>query len=253
MPKLEIKKVETEYQLFIESKLFCTLIPIPKGCFKREDGATISLNSFYIAQFQVTQEFYTAVTDKENPSYFTGVQHPVEHVSWYDAIRFCGILNKELNVNSELFDLSTLPEKELNKLKLNPSSPGFRLPTESEWEYAAKGDSPELKHSGSDILDLVGWYDANSGEETKPVGRKFPNSFGLYDMSGNVWEWCWDWYDDYSKKDLINPVGPIKGTDRVLRGGSWDHDAVRCRASRRGSDDPGDRDGDIGFRIVFVP
>jgi formylglycine-generating enzyme len=252
MPEFEIKKTETGYHIYIRDELFSTLLPIPKGSFKREDGATITLNSFYMSQFQVTQEFYTAVTGS-NPSYFTGVQHPVEQVSWYDAIRFCGMLNKELNEKSELAKLSTLPEKELDKFKPDPSWSGFRLPTESEWEYAAKGDTPELKYSGNDILDLVGWYGANSGEETKPVGRKFPNSFGLYDMCGNVWEWCWDWYDEYNKKELNNPIGSKTGTYRVLRGGSWDFDAAACRASNRYDGDPDDRYYLIGFRIVFVP
>jgi formylglycine-generating enzyme len=253
MSGYSIEQTGSNYQFFIENKLFCNLVPIPAGSFTREDNASISLNSFYISEFQVTQELYTAVTGKENPSYFTGVQHPVERVSWYDSIRFCGMLNKELNKNSELLKLSTLPEKDLDKFKLDTLSPGFRLPTESEWEYAAKGNRPELKYSGSEILDLVGWYRANSGQETKPVGRKFPNSFGLYDMSGNVWEWCWDWYDKYGKKDLNNPVGADTGASRVLRGGSWDYGAAACRTSDRDYYYPGIRYYNIGFRIVFVP
>jgi hypothetical protein len=119
MSKYELKQNDKEYQLFIENKLFCNLVPIPAGRFKREDGSTISLNSFYMAEFEVTQEFYKAVTGK-NPSNFTGVQHPVEKVSWYNAVEFCGILNKELNINSELLKLSTLSDIELNKFKLNP-------------------------------------------------------------------------------------------------------------------------------------
>ena len=253
MPKYDLRKKENDLELCIDNKAICTLKNIPKGAFNREDGESVKINEFYMAEFPVSQEFYKIVTGK-NPSRFTGMQHPVERISWYDAIRFCGKINeeiKELN-NSELLKFNVLKEKELDSFGLNPTSLGFRLPTESEWEYAARGNKV-YKYSGSDILDLVGWYYENSGHETKPVGRKFPNTFGLYDMSGNVLEWCWDWYGEYNKNELNNPVGAKSGSYRVLRGGSWFIDAIRCEVAYRNDDFPRNSYYITGFRIIFVP
>ena len=135
----------------------------------------------------------------------------------------------------------------------------FRLPTEAEWEYAARGGnrSQGYKYSGSNNIDDVAWYWANSSNTTHPVGTKAPNELGLYDMSGNVWEWCSDWYSDwygssyYSSSPSTNPTGPSTGSDRVGRGGSWGSSAGYCRVSIRGSDDPGYRYSSIGFRLAI--
>ena len=131
----------------------------------------------------------------------------------------------------------------------------FRLPTEAEWEYAARGgnQSSHYKYSGSDNIHDVAWYDDNSGSSTHAVGTKSPNEFGIYDMSGNVSEWCSDRYGDYSAGAQTNPQGPSSGSFRVLRGGSWDYDAGYCRVSYRGSLDPDYGSYSYGLRLVLVP
>ena len=129
----------------------------------------------------------------------------------------------------------------------------FRLPTEAEWEYAARGGdrSKGYKYAGSGNLDEVGWYGGNSGNRKHPVGKKKPNELGLYDMSGNVWEWCQDWYGDYTDEAQTNPTGPQSEGNRVLRGGSYLGDAGGCRVARRHISDPGVRYGSSGLRLVL--
>jgi formylglycine-generating enzyme required for sulfatase activity len=173
-----------------------------------------------------------------NPSYFKGKHRPIENVSWEDTQLFLEKLNKDV--------------------RLEPGQQ-FRLPSEAEWEYAARGGefSQGYKYAGSEKLAEVGWYTDNSHSETKPVGLKAPNELDIYDMSGNVWEWCADqWHDSYQGAPNDNSawVDSIdKGADRVFRGGSWDYDALRCRATYRYDLDPSLRSDDIGFRVVLFP
>lgn len=159
-----------------------------------------------------------------------GDNYPVEMVSWEDCQRFIERLNNRTGLN-------------------------FRLPTEAEWEYAARGGlkSKGYKYAGGDNLDEVGWYKDNSGKRTHPVGQKQANELGLHDMSGNVWEWCQDWNGAYSGSSQRNPKGPVSGSYRVLRGGScWSH-ARRCRVSGRNRSAPGTRNFYIGLRLVLAP
>ena len=216
----------------------------------------VKVNSFFMAEFPVTQELYKSVTGA-NPSRFQGVDHPVEQVSWFDATAFCNQLNQ----------LLALPKPYSGKedaTQCNFDCAAFRLPTEAEWEFAARGgvvethgraslhdSSQQFEFAGSDFPDDVAWYDQNNDYETKPVGLKFPNHLGLYDMSGNVWEWCWDRYDDYNQQPQINPTGPSVGPSRVLRGGSWNGDAVGSRVANRFDDSPGDFWIFIGFRFLL--
>ena len=155
--------------------------------------------------------------------------HPVIHVSWYDAVAFCKWLSKKTGIT-------------------------IRMPTEAEWEYAARGGqkSRGYKYAGSNNPDEVAWYDGNSGEKTHPVGQKRPNELGLYDMSGNVWEWCWDWYDSnyYSKSPRNNPKGPSGGSLRVDRGGDWSLFAWDVRVADRDSSDPSYSGHNLGFRLL---
>lgn len=189
-----------------------------------------SLDTFYIGKYPVTQYQWQKITGT-NPSYFRGDNFPVERVSWYDAVQFCNALSK-----SEGFD----PCYEINgyDVKLITSAAGYRLPTEAEWEYAARGGalSKKYQYAGSDYLEAVGWYDGNSEKKTHEVGEKTPNELNLYDMSGNVWEWCWD----------------CIGSARVYRGGSWGSSAGGCAVSYRHDFAPGSAYNNLGFRLVFA-
>jgi len=193
----------------------------------------VTLSNFSIGKYPVTQKQWVAVMGSY-PSYFGGDNLPVEGVSWHDVQEFIRKLN------------ATTGKK-------------YRLPTEAEWEYAARGGnkSKGFKYSGSNILDDVAWTWENSGHKTHPVGRKAPNELGIYDMSGNVREWCNDRYgNNYSNSAKTNPTGATTGSLRVLRGGSWDswdYYANGCRVSDRGSAAPGDRSDYIGFRLASVP
>lgn len=191
----------------------------------------VTLSDYYIGKFEVTQGVWKAVMGY-NPSYFQkGDNYPVEYVSWNE-------------IQSFLTKLNQLTGKT------------YALPTEAQWEYAARGGekSEGYKYSGSNVLDDVAWYgeDYDIGS-THPVGTKQPNELGIYDMSGNVWEWCSDWYGSYSSADQTDPMGPSSGTDCVLRGGSWGDDARLCRVSFRGNDYPSYGYNNIGIRVVLLP
>ncbi len=208
----------------------------------------VELDSFYIGKFPVTQRLWTAVMEN-NPSYYNGCDDcPVESVSWYDAVRFCNKLS-EMTGRKPYYIING------KQVSIDTTANGFRLPTEAQWEYAARGGrkSRGYKYSGSDNIDEVAWYYDNSDYKTHPVGQKKPNELGLYDMSGNVWEWCWDWYDwnYYSHSPGKNPMGPDAGSGRVLRGGSWGNFAASARVAYRGHDDPGGSWSDGGLRLAL--
>ena len=188
----------------------------------------VTLSDYCIGETEVTQELWQAVMGS-NPSNFTGnLQRPVEKVSWNDCQEFI---------------------KKLNQL----TGKTFRLPTEAEWEYAARGGSQSkgYKYAGSNTIGDVAWYTSNSSSTTHPVKQKQANELGLYDMSGNVWEWCQDWYDSYSSTPQTNPAGPSSGSDRVLRGGSWGDYARYCRVSNRYYSAPTYRYSDLGLRLAL--
>ena len=188
---------------------------------------SVTLSSFYLCKYEVTQALWRAVMG-DNPSNFKGDNLPVEKVSWNDCQTFISRLN-------------------------NLTGKNFRLPTESEWEYAARGGnrSRGYKYSGSKVLSDVAWFDDNSGSKTHPVGSKSPNELGLYDMSGNVWEWCSDWYGTYSSSSQTNPTGASSGSYRVFRGGSWFNDARYCRSSYRSNGAPVYRHFGLGLRLAL--
>ena len=184
-------------------------------------------NDYYIGKYEVTQALWQAVMGK-NPSWFKGNDLPVEQVSWNDCQDFISKLNAMTGKR-------------------------FRLPTEAEWEYAARGGkkSRSYQYSGSNTLGDVAWYSDNSGSKTHAVGTKQPNELGIYDMAGNVDEWCQDWYVSYSSSPQTNPTGAASGSDRVSRGGSWDFSARGCRSSYRRGNTPDFRNGDLGLRLVL--
>ena len=184
-------------------------------------------NDYYIGKYEVTQALWQAVMGN-NPSKFKGDNLPVEQVSWDDCQKFLSKLNRI-------------------------TSKTFRLPTEAEWEYAARGGNKSrgYQYSGSNNLSDVAWYDDNSGNKTHAVGTKQANELGIYDMSGNVEEWCQDWYGKYSSSSQVNPTGANSGSDRVIRGGSWYFITVQWRSSHRSYVSPGRRIGILGLRLVL--
>ena len=184
----------------------------------------VTLSSYYIGETEVTQALWQAVMGS-NPSDFKGDSLPVEYVSWDDCQTFIERLNTITHRN-------------------------FRLPTEAEWEFAARGGnkSRHTQYSGSDNLDEVAWYGSNSNDKTHPVKSKKANELGIYDMSGNVWEWCQDKYDSTPQN---NPIGPSSGARRVSRGGGWGSDARGCRLSCRSGRSPGFRTTFLGLRLVL--
>ena len=205
---------------------------------RTEQPHHVTLSNFYIGAYQVTQAQWVAVMG-DNPSYFKGDNLPVECVSWDDIQVFL----QKLNAKSRPF---------------GGKGGYYRLPTEAEWEYAARGGRylNNYIYAGSNHLDEVGWYIDNSDYKTHPVGQKQANELGLYDMSGNVWEWCNDWHDEhyYNNSPLNNPTGPTIGTSRVLRGGVWGSVEWYCRVDDRRAYNPGSRDRYAGFRVaVSVP
>ena len=189
----------------------------------------VTLSNYYIGETEVTQELWETVMGS-NPSEFKGPKLPVENVSWDDCQTFIGKLNAQTGKT-------------------------FRLPTEAEWEYAARGGkkSKGYTYSGSNTIGNVAWYDGNSGETTHEVGKKRANELGIYDMSGNVWEWCQDWYGEtyYENNSTTDPQGPDSGSRRVSRGGSWWSDAWSCRVADRGWSSPGARSSGLGFRLAL--
>ena len=218
-----------------------TMVQVPGGTFTMgatsEQGSSdpyaderpthqVTLSSYSIGQTEVTQELWQAVMGN-NPSRFKGSKRPVESVSWNDCQDFIRRLNSLTGQN-------------------------FRLPTEAEWEYAARGGrSGGTKYAGSNSIGDVAWYDGNSGNTTHDVATKRANELGIYDMSGNVWEWCQDWYSDYSSSSQTNPQGPSSGSPRVLRGGGWYNDARYCRVSSRDCYGPGYRSDILGLRLAL--
>ena len=217
-----------------------TMIAVKGGTFtmgatSEQTGATsdespthnVTLSDYYIGETEVTQELWSAVMGS-NPSHFTGdMQRPVEKVSWDDCQTFISKLN-ELTGET------------------------FRLPTEAQWEYAARGGnkSKGYTYSGSNEIDDVAWYFYNSDRTTHPVKTKAPNELGIYDMSGNLVEWCSDWYDFYSSAAQTDPTGPATGSDRVTRGGCLSHPAAPCRVANRSYYAPANSDGGLGLRLA---
>ena len=202
-------------------------------CYSNEKPAhSVTLSSYYIGKYEVTQALWQKVMGS-NPSNFSGCADcPVEEVSWDDCQEFIRKLNQMTGKK-------------------------YRLPTEAEWEYAARGGSRGVSHtpfkySGSNDIDAVAWYDNNSGSKTHPVGTKRANELGIYDMSGNVWEWCSDWYGSYSSSAVTNPTGAMSGEFRVCRGGGWSYFGDLCRVSLRPDYYPSNRNGNLGLRLVLV-
>ena len=203
------------------------MIRVEGGTFQMDSNYKVTLSTYNIGETQVTQALWREVMGGNHSSH-KGDNLPVENVSWDDCQEFLKKLNKKTGKH-------------------------FRLPTEAEWEFAARGGnrSKGYTYSGGNNLDKVGWYSGNSSSQTHPVKQKAPNELGIYDMSGNVWEWCQDYYGSYPSGSKTNPQGPSSGSYRVFRGGSWDYDASSCSPSYR--DGYGFYDGHdfLGLRLAL--
>ena len=242
-----------------------TFVPIPSGTFQMGDIQgrgyyyelpvhSVTLSSFEMSIYEITQGNYLSVIGS-CPSYFqSGVNYPVEQVSWYDAVKFCDKLSDAAGLD-RCYNESTW--------EFDFSKNGFRLPTEAEWEYSCRAGTETNFYAGNNIsiddststdLDRAGWYYFNSNSKTHIVGGKEVNAFGLYDMHGNVWEWCNDWWAvTYSGGSVSNPTGPVSGSCRVHRGGSWIDIAWYCRSANRIALDPTYNFRFLGFRVVRRP
>jgi len=204
----------------------------------------VKVNDFYIDDFVVTQADWNQVMDY-NPSYFKNDGLPVECVNWYEAVLFC-------NKKSQKDGLQTCYTINGEQVECDFNANGYRLPTEAEWEFAAMGGvkSKGFRYAGSDVLDEVAWYSKNAGKTTHPRGQKLANELGLYDMCGNVFEWCWDWWDKFDSDFMDNPKGPVKGKMKVSRGCNWVNGESVIELNRRAHRGPYCVTHHQGFRIA---
>jgi formylglycine-generating enzyme required for sulfatase activity len=221
------------------------------GRYDNEVQHQVSVSSFYIGATEVTQAQYKMVMSS-NPSKFQGDDLPVESVSWYDAVAYC-------NKRSQMEGLSAVYTISRTNVTANWSSKGYRLPTEAEWEFAAKGGAAsnslavDAVYAGIASLNDVAWHGGNYDSKTHPVGQKKANALGLFDMAGNVCEWCWDIYGNYPGGSQSDPVGASSGIGRVIRGGTWSGIDRWLRSAYRDGSVPGFTASDRGFRLARRP
>lgn len=225
--KIEPNLLSPEGMVFVKGGCFQMGDTFGDGDSDEKPVHEVCVDDFYMAETEVTQKQWKDVMG-DNPSMFKNCDDcPVEQVSWDDIQGYISKLNSKTGNN-------------------------YRLPTEAEWEYAARSGGKNEKYAGSSDINSVAWYESNSGSKTHPVKQKSPNGLGLYDMSGNVWEWVQDWYDDnyYKNSPKDNPKGASSGRARVLRGGSWGNSPKYSRSALRSWDNPVNRLYNCGFRLA---
>jgi formylglycine-generating enzyme required for sulfatase activity len=214
------------------------MVRIPAGSFQQLNRRVTLTRDFWLARFEVTQAEYAALMGT-NPSHFAGhPEWPVEKVRHVDAVAYCAELTRR--------------ERAAGRL---PPDYEYRLPTEAEWEYACRAGSTNRYSFGEDETgaDAHAWTEENSNGHPHPVGQKAPNAWGLHDMHGNVWEWCHDWFAEFSPGDAVDPAGPATGTLKVFRGGSWNHAAKFARCANRFMMAPSNGIYFVGFRVALGP
>ncbi|MDP3441651.1 MAG: SUMF1/EgtB/PvdO family nonheme iron enzyme [Ignavibacteria bacterium] len=225
--------IKSDYDI---SRINNQMVLIPSGQIELRDDRTkqnwtVKIDSFLLGKFAVTQELYSDIIE-ENPSFFKSPRHPVETVSWKEAVIFCNRLSGKTGL-TPCYKISN----ESETINFNKNANGFRLPTEAEWQHACQAGTKEIRYGE---LDLIAWYKVNSEKATSVVGLKMPNEWGLYDMLGNVWEWCNDIYDE-----------TVYGSYRIFRGGGWcDEERSVMATTRRRSHPIKFKIDDLGFRIA---
>jgi formylglycine-generating enzyme required for sulfatase activity len=218
---------------------------------ERPQHSVTLTKGFWMGKYPVTQDQYSTVMGT-NPSGFPSSpapgevqgRRPVENVTWFDAIEFCNKLS-ELEGLTPVYTITGG-----TTVTPNWNANGYRLPTEAQWEYACRAGTITAYNTGDTITENTGWYNINSGSMTHEVGKKSANAWGLYDMHGNVYEWCWDWYAVYADGAKTDPVGASSGASRVARGGRWSGTALSLRSAYRSYNEPFRRYNDLGFRVL---
>ncbi|MDH5729724.1 MAG: formylglycine-generating enzyme family protein [Gammaproteobacteria bacterium] len=211
------------------------MIAIPQGEIRlrddRKNKSWVSkVDAFQMSKYLITQEVYSEVMSVA-PSTFFGLKRPVESITWFDAIRFCNALS-ELSGSEKCYFINADSES----VDIVNGANGYRLPSDAEWEYSCRANSTLVQYGN---IEDIAWYEGNSNQTTHEVGQKLPNGFGLFDMLGNVWEWCWDLYDP-----------EIYGAYRIFRGGGWSDSSRGCLASNRRRSHPRYAIDDLGFRVA---
>jgi len=254
--------VPENYLDSLKERYYPKLVLVEGGSFLREDSAQVQVDRFYMGETEITYwQFNLFARAKkhhiEPPSWEFAGDNPAVYINWYDAASYLNWLSEQRG-KKHVYEM-TNPGKSTwgtdYDVEIDATANGYRLPTQAEWEFAARGgkDSRGYEYSGDSVLENVGWYDDNSNRRTHVVRQKKANELGLYDMSGNAWEWCQDWYEDYDAGQKDNPSGPKNGSYRVFRGGGWYSNAEYCRSANRSYDIPDYRNYYLGFRLVFVP